>query len=158
MTPQEYRSRADAILAEEQALNFPRFSFHDALTVGLRILDLAPKPVAVRITIGELLLFAAAQDGTTPDNSVWLDRKSAVVRRYGKSSYWLHHDLRAKGRSLADLMPGPEPMADHGGAVPLRLAGRPVGIVGVSGLPHDEDHGFAIQALRERLLAITADH
>jgi uncharacterized protein (UPF0303 family) len=154
VTLTDHRHRADALLAEEQALSFPRFTFADALAVGTLAMELASKPVIVHVTLGELLLFAGAQDGTTPDNQLWLTRKSAVVRRFGRSSLWLHHDLRAKGRSVADMMPGLEPLADHGGAVPLMLGGRAVGIVGVSGLPHEEDHAVAITALRTRLAAL----
>lgn len=151
MTPADHRARADAILAEEQSLNFPRFTFADAFAVGTKALELADKPVIVHVSLGELLLFAGAQDGTSPDNQLWLGLKGAVVRRFGKSSLWLHHDLRAKQRTVDDIKPGPEPLADHGGAVPLILGGRAVGLVGVSGLPHEDDHAVAIAALRARL-------
>lgn len=151
MTPEEHRSRADEIAAEEKGLDFPRFGFEDALAIGRHAIAHAPAPVIVRIAVADIVLFAGAMDGTSANNQVWLDLKAASVRQYGHSSLWLHHDLRAKGRTLAATASTLSPMVDVGGGLPLIIGGRVVGFAGVSGLPHEDDHRLMVAALRARL-------
>lgn len=151
MTPEEHRRRADEIAAEEGTLDFARFGFEDALAIGRHAIAHAPAPVIVRVVVGDLVLFQGAMDGTSVNNQIWLDLKAATVRQYGRSSLWLHHDLRAKGRTLAAVPSTQSPMVDMGGGVPLMIGGRAVGFVGVSGLPHEDDHALVIAALRARL-------
>jgi uncharacterized protein (UPF0303 family) len=151
VTPEEHRSRADAIAAEEKQLDFARFGFADALAIGRHAIEHTPAPVIVRITVADIVLFAGAMDGTSANNQIWLDLKAAAVRQHGHSSLWLHHDLRAKGRTLAATASTLSPMVDVGGGVPIIIGGRVVGCAGVSGLPHEEDHALMVAALRARL-------
>ncbi len=150
MTPEEHRLRAADIAAEEQALTFRRFDFEQAWKIGRRLVALgAERPLAIRIALAGRTLFSASLDGTTDNNRLWLDRKLAAVARFGHSSLWLHHDLRAKGRALADVATGSLDLADHGGAVPVRIGAQVVGGVAVSGLAHEEDHRVVMEAMKQ---------
>jgi len=149
VTPEQHRQRAADIVAEEQALSFRRFDFEQAWKIGRRLVTVAAdRPLAMRIVLAGRTLFSAALDGTSDDSRLWLDRKLAAVERFGHSSLWLHHNLRAKGRVLADMATGGLDVADHGGAVPIRIGAQTVGGVAVSGLTHEEDHSMVMEAMK----------
>ena len=147
MDKEEHQKRASEIEAEEARLNFTRFDFADAWKIGQKLVAAAPAPVAIRIVVADRVLFAAALDGTSADNALWLDLKLNAVKHFGRSSLWLHHNLRAKGKVLAEIPAGRMPMADHGGGFPIRIGSQTVGAIGVSGLPHEEDHRLIVHAL-----------
>jgi uncharacterized protein (UPF0303 family) len=143
-----HAKRVREIEAEEMRLGFDRFGFAEARRIGEVLLASAPAPVAVRIVLADRVLFAAAQDGTSADNALWLDLKLATVRHFGHSSLWLHHANRAKGRTLADVPAARTvAMADHGGGFPLRIGGQVVGGIAVSGLSHEDDHRLVAAAI-----------
>ena len=145
---EHHARRVREIEAEERHLGFDRFGFAEARQIGDVLLASAPAPVAVRVTLAERVLYAAAQDGTSADNALWLDLKLAAVRHFGHSSLWLHHSNRAKGRTLADVRAaGIVAMADHGGGFPLRVGGQVVGGIAVSGLAHEDDHRLVVEAV-----------
>ncbi|MGK9169736.1 heme-binding protein [Inquilinus limosus] len=147
MTGTDHAARTAELEAEEARLVFDRFDFAEAWAIGRTLVETAPAPVAIRIQVADRVLFAAALDGTSADNQVWLDLKSAAVRQFGRSSLWLHHRLKARGRTLADSPSIRTPMADHGGAFPIRIGAQVVGVIGVSGLPHEDDHRLITSAI-----------
>jgi uncharacterized protein (UPF0303 family) len=147
----------EALLAEEERLVFPYFDHQTAWDLGsdMRTRALANQlPVVISIRRNGQRLFYAALPGSASDNDAWIDRKSAVVDRFGHSSYYIGCKYRAEGKDFdtasrlnADLF------AAHGGAFPLIIAGTgPVGVIAVSGLPQAEDHRFVVTAL-ERFLS-----
>src|SRR5580698_5754451 len=94
-------------------------------------------------------LFYAALDGTTPDNSEWVRRKSNVVARFHRSSYGVGLTQKLKGTTLLERqgLPLTEYAAD-GGSFPLHIQGAGVvGSVTVSGLPQRDDHNLVVEAL-----------
>jgi uncharacterized protein (UPF0303 family) len=99
-------------------------------------------------------LFHAALPGSAADNDAWIDRKSAVVDRFGHSSYYVGCKYRADGKDFdTDSRLDTALFAAHGGAFPLIIAGAgPVGVIAVSGLPQAEDHRFVATSL-ERFLS-----
>jgi len=94
-------------------------------------------------------LFYAALDGTTPDNSEWVRRKSNVVARFHRSSYGVGMTQKMKGTTLFERLG--LPVADYaadGGSFPLHVEGAGVvGSVTVSGLPQRDDHNLVVEAL-----------
>lgn len=148
----DHKKRLAELEAEETLLTFGRFDFGEAWRIGGLLVDAAPAPVAIRIVLADRVLFAASLDGTSADNEIWLDLKMRAVKQFGHSSLWLHHHLRARGRTLADVPSVLQPMADHGGGFPIRIGAQVVGAIGVSGLPHEEDHRLIVQALEKVLL------
>ncbi len=145
----DHAARTAELEAEESRLAFDRFDFAEAWAIGRALVESAPAPVAIRIQVADRLLFAAALDGTTADNQVWLDLKSAAVRQFGHSTLWLHHRLKARGRTLAESPSVRTPMIDHGGGFPIRIGAQVVGFIGVSGLPHEDDHRLITSAIEQ---------
>lgn len=82
-------------------------------------------------------------------NDLWAQRKSAVALRFQQSSLVVGLRLAQKGETLTDHGLDLAAYADHGGAVPIRVAG--VGVVAVatvSGLPSRDDHAMVVTALK----------
>ena len=145
-----------SLLAEEERLMFPHFDHQTAWDLGstMRAQALAEHlPVVISIRRNGQRLFHTALPGSAADNDVWIDRKSAVVDRFGHSSYYIGCKFRAEGKdfdtaSRLDI----GTFAAHGGAFPLLIRGTgPIGVIAVSGLPQVEDHRFVVTAL-ERFL------
>jgi uncharacterized protein (UPF0303 family) len=146
-----------SLLAEEERLVFGHFDHETAWDLGaaMRAQGLADGlPIAISIRRNGQRLFHAALPGSSADNDFWIDRKAAVVDRYGHSSYYVGCLHRAKGGDFdVDARLDRNLFAAHGGAFPLTIRGTgPIGVIAVSGLPQVEDHQFVVAAL-ERFLA-----
>ncbi|MEV7382665.1 heme-degrading domain-containing protein [Streptomyces lydicus] len=151
-----------ALEADEQRLVLDTFSNDDAWALGSLLVKTARErdaAVTIGIRRGAQQLFHCALPGTSADNDAWIARKSAVVERYGASSYLVGARFRAKGRTFEDSSRlDPDHYAAHGGAFPLRIRGTGmVGVVAVSGLPQAEDHALVVAALTQ-FLAGAASH
>jgi len=144
------------LLQHEEQLQFTAFGNDMALELGMRLVQAARdlgKAVAVDIRRNGQQLFQHAMDGTTPDNAHWVQRKNAVVQRYGHSSFYIGTYHRSHGTTF-EAHTGLDPLqyAAHGGAFPLILKGTGVvGTVTVSGLPQAEDHELVTSVLRAYL-------
>lgn len=139
--------------AEEAELVLPRFDLADAWNLGSRMREAALDanlPIVIGITFGEARVFHTALPGSSADNDGWLDRKTRVARRYGRSSYGVGLSFRATGKDFdTDARLDTTQFAAHGGVFPLTIARvGVVGTVGVSGLPQADDHAFVVEHLR----------
>lgn len=147
------RDLHDQILAEEAELRLDGFGVDDAWVLGSRMRQAAGDralPIAVGIVLGRQRVFHAALPGSSADNDDWLERKTAVVLRYGRSSLGVGEQFRVDGKDfdVASRL-DPSRYAAHGGVFPLALRqGALLGAVGVSGLPQREDHAFVVEQLR----------
>ena len=107
--------------------------------------------MTIDIRRGEQQLFHAAMEGTSADNDAWIERKTAVVRRFGHSSLYVGIDCAVAGESPEERYRlDPLRYSAHGGAFPISVRG--VGVVGtvtVSGLPQVEDHQLVVSVLRD---------
>lgn len=152
MTPDE---RIAAMAAEEEQLQFERFTNEDALQLGLFIVDEAKKAgklITTDISRQGQRLFLHAMEGTTIGNEDWIRRKNNTALQFGKSSWRFALELRQQGRTVADLGLSGDDYAAAGGAFPLAIRGEGiVGTITVSGLPDQEDHDLLIRALRRYL-------
>jgi uncharacterized protein (UPF0303 family) len=105
--------------------------------------------VTIEIRLGGATVFLCAMPGTSPANADWARRKRNVVELLHQPSYAVGLESRHTGRStLAEMGLDARDYADHGGAVPIIVAG--VGVVGVatvSGLPQRDDHEMVVAAL-----------
>lgn len=141
---------------EARRLIFPRFAEDTALALGLKLVELARAgdlPVVIDIRTADRCLFHAALPGSAPLNDLWAARKSATALMFHEASLLVGTRHRDKGETLAKHGLPSEGYADHGGAVPIRVAGTGVvACVTVSGLPQVEDHRLAVRAI-EALLA-----
>ncbi|WBU37316.1 heme-degrading domain-containing protein [Homoserinibacter sp. YIM 151385] len=149
----EARELLERIEAEERELVLPRFGLDEAWELGSRMREaalVAGHPVAIGISLGEQRAFHAALPGSSADNDGWLERKTRVARRYGRSSYGVGASFRTAGKRFdEDARLDPAHYAAHGGVVAIVVDGvGPVGTVGISGLPQAEDHAFVVEHLR----------
>ena len=146
----------DAIARQEQALQFDAFSNDTALELGLLLVEMAKqqkKTVTVGISRNGALLFHHAMVGASPDHANWIRRKSNLVNRTGRSSFYVHTEVKSNGGDY-DAIPtlDAREYAAHGGAFPLTIRGEgTVGTITVSGLPGPEDHAMVVQALQSYL-------
>lgn len=156
ITPPYSGQSADEILqllrAEEQELDFPRFTLEDAWEVGtwLRHEAIARgHSVAVSIVLGGQRAFHAATEGSSAVNDAWLARKFRVVEHFGHSTLAVRYTYEANGEDFAvDSLLDPRQYAAAGGAFPIRIGGTLAGAVGVSGLEMHDDHALVVEALR----------
>jgi uncharacterized protein (UPF0303 family) len=151
------RQLLDELEAQESRLVFDHFDENTAWALGASLREAglaAALPIAISIRRNGQRLFHAALPGSSADNDGWLERKSAVVDRYGRSSLRVGEQFRADGGSFdADSRLNPSDYSAHGGAFPILVRGTGcVGTVAVSGLPELDDHRLVVKAI-ELLLA-----
>lgn len=144
------------LLDQERRLVFDRFDNDTAIALGTRIIDRARRDnlsIVVEIARGEQRLFYCALEGTSADNEFWVAGKTAVVRRYGHSSYYMGERARQRGVDFATAQAvDPKKYLPHGGSFPILVTH--VGMVGtatVSGLPQAEDHRLVVTVIEEYL-------
>ena len=149
----EHQQLLKVLAQHEQELQFTEFSNETALALGLALAEAAKrgqKAITIDICRNGQQLFHYAMPGTSADNDAWIRRKNNVVNRYGRSSFYVGTDFRARGKSFdADSRLDADQYAAHGGAFPVIIRG--VGVVGtitVSGLPQAEDHEFVVREVR----------
>jgi uncharacterized protein (UPF0303 family) len=148
----------EELAAQESRLVFDSFDEDTAWALGVALREAAlaaALPVAISIRRNGQRLFHAALPGASADNDSWLERKSAVVDRYGRSSLRVGEQFRVNGGSFeADARLNSSDYAAHGGAFPILVRGTGcVGTVAVSGLPQLEDHRLVVDILETFLLA-----
>ncbi|MBC7737982.1 MAG: heme-binding protein [Candidatus Saccharibacteria bacterium] len=143
--------------AEAGRLILPRFDEGTAVQLGLILVDLARGlPVVINIRDAGRTFFHAALPGSQANNDNWARRKSNLALLMGRASMLVRLQYIERQRTLAvDGLNGAD-HADHGGAVPVVVAG--VGMVAVctvSGLPQEEDHALVIRGLAALLIALS---
>lgn len=145
---------------DERRVQFSSFSDDDAFTLGVQMRALAIErghAIAIDIARGEQRLFHTALPGTSAHNGIWIERKKRTVREWASSSYavGLRFPLLDAPHTL-ETAPWMDPRSysGSGGGFPIVVKGAGmVGTVAVSGLRHDLDHEFIVEAL-ERFLGI----
>ena len=150
-----------ALLAEEQALQFPTFGTDIAWVLGNCLYERAKAdnlPIAIEISRNGQQLFFAALPGATPDNAECIRRKRAVVQRFQHSSLYMSVEAEQKGRPFLQRFGlSEQDYAAAGGGFPIFVRGTGcVGAVVVSGLPQLEDHRLVTDAIREIVTQLTA--
>ena len=142
--------------AEEARLYLPSFDETVACHLGTAILTLAQVrnlPVVINIRNGNRTFFHAALPGSSANNDHWARRKSNTALLMGRASLIVGMRNAASGRSIAAEGLSEMDYADHGGAVPLRVAGAGiVAVATVSGLPSVEDHRLVVEAITAMML------
>lgn len=148
------------LLAQEERLVFPQFDYQNGWELGSALREAARQaeyPIAILIRRNGQRLFHAALPGSNADNDAWLERKSAVVDRFGHSSYYMGCQARAEGEDFnVRYRLDTDRFAAHGGAFPLNVVTSGcIGSVAVSGLPQVEDHRFVVDQLWLYLSSLT---
>jgi uncharacterized protein (UPF0303 family) len=153
MTPADSFPPLATITAQEVELRFDAFDNDTAWALGVALVETARAegaPVAISVRRNGQRLFHAALPGTSADNDAWLERKSRVVDRFGRSSLRVGEEARGAGTTFEEQMRlDPDRYAAHGGAFPITVRGVGVGgTVAVSGLPQVADHELVVRVLR----------
>lgn len=149
----DMRAILDRVESEEREIILDGFDLADAWALGARMRDAAlaqALPIVIGITLGQARVFHTALSGSSADNDGWLERKTRVAQRYGRSSYGVGLSFRVAGKDFdTDARLDPALYAAHGGVFPITVAGvGVVGTIGVSGLPQADDHAFVVAQLR----------
>lgn len=146
----------DSLRAEAESLILPRFAEAEALALGLILMDLAQGlGLVINIRTPDRTLFHVTLPGSAPLHERWAARKSATAFFFQEASLAVGVRNRAKGETLAKHGLNTDHHADHGGAVPIRVAG--VGVVAVatvSGLPQIEDHRLVVAGLQSLIAGL----
>ena len=141
------------LAAELQELQFESLDPDDAVRLGViaahRALSLG-LPVLIEIQVDDRVIFRSALAGTSSSNDDWLRRKFAVVRRFQQTSLAMRVQYEEQGTDFHTATGLPEAdYAAYGGGWPLIVRGEGlVGVMGVSGLPHLEDHRLIVESIR----------
>ena len=137
--------------AEEARLILPGFDETVACRLGAALVTLAQLrnlPVVISIRSTGRTYFHAALPGSSANNDNWARRKSNTALMMGRASLIVGMKNAERGRSVASEGLAEVDYADHGGAVPLRVAGAGiVAVATVSGLPSVEDHRLVVEAI-----------
>lgn len=137
--------------AEEARLILPGFDETVACRLGAALVTLAQLrnlPVVINIRSTGRIYFHAALPGSSANNDNWARRKSNTALMMGRASLIVGMKNAERGRSVASEGLAEADYADHGGAVPLRVAGAGiVAVATVSGLPSVEDHRLVVEAI-----------
>ena len=146
----------EQLLQEEQELQFKQFNESTAWKIGSQIVERsvsAGLPITIDITRGGHQLFHASLHGTSADNDEWVKRKVRLVNRFGHSSFYVGQLLKSKGKRLEEAyLLSESDYAPHGGCFPIIVKNTGmVGTLTISGLPQEEDHKLAVQAIRDYL-------
>lgn len=100
------------------------------------------KPIGIRITYHDLLVFQYLMDGKKEDN--WLKRKERTVLESGHSSYYVYCHQDDYASWIND-----DRYAICGGGYPIIENNECVGAICISGLKHEDDHHLIIRILKE---------
>jgi uncharacterized protein (UPF0303 family) len=146
------QSLIERIESEVRTLQLNQFSQTDALALGLLLVDLATKrslPIAIDIRRNKHILFHVSLPGATPDNEIWVDKKSRTAERYAVPSLLVGLKASKGGAKMEDNGWFDQMrFSPHGGAFPIYVKGTgPVATVTVSGLPQKADHELVVEAL-----------
>jgi uncharacterized protein (UPF0303 family) len=143
------------LLAEANALIFPGFTEGTAQRLGAILVGYAQGenlPIVINIRTATRTLFHAAMPGSAGLNDLWARRKSNTALLFQEPSFVVGTRHREKGETLAKHGLDAADHADHGGAIPVLVAGVGMAAVAtVSGLPQAEDHALVLRALRQLL-------
>ena len=137
--------------AQEATLLLPAFDETVACRLGAVLVNLAQVrnlPVVINIRSANRTFFHAALPGSSANNDHWARRKSNVALQMGHASLIVGMRNAERGRTIASEGLPEADFADHGGAVPLRVAGAGiVAVATVSGLPSVDDHKLVVEAI-----------
>ena len=95
------------------------------------------------------ILFQHMMDGANTVNTQnWLRRKAGIVIAWEHSSLYMWAREQTNGQTVQYNGLDPNECVQRGGGFPLFLkSGEFVGVVSASGLAHNEDHQFIVDAL-----------
>ena len=153
MTDAQTQAKLEAARAELAGLRLDKFDEDDAWRLGVLMRERAEAdglPIVIDIRLGDAPLCSIMMPGANASNFDWARRKRNLSLLVGQSSWELSLS-QTLGTDIVNLMGlDPRDYTPHGGCVPIRVVGVAgiVATVTVSGLPQEQDHIFAVEALK----------
>ncbi len=154
---QNYVEIMNTIDTQEKMLRIDSFNSEFALDFGNFLVATAKKKkksmgFSIRKVNGAIL-FQHMMDGTNTLNAQnWLRRKAGMALAWEHSSLYMWAREQETGQSVQYNGLDPNECVQRGGGFPLFLkSGEFVGVVSSTGLAHNEDHQFIVDALAEYL-------
>lgn len=141
---------------QEETLLFDHFTNKDAWELGqFMVKKVYEKNIDLAICIKKRngnTIFQYMTENANLLNEKWMERKFNTANLTERSSFGLWAKYSATGRTLADDQLPDANYALCGGAFPIRVkSGEMVGVLLTSNLPHEQDHDFMIECLKEWL-------
>lgn len=143
------------LLEEQEAiLQFDVFSNYDAFLLGGQLVEKlknSPIPVAIRVFIGDIVVFQYTMQGKEESHYDWTRKKYNVVKAIRHSS--MYGKILVKCRNeLKELQKQKSEYGFGCGGFPITVKGQGIiGAVCVSGLPDPMDHVMIVEALGRQL-------
>ena len=156
MEKEDYIKLEKEVRMQEESLRFVSFSNRDALALGNFLADRTySQGIDLAICIRKVngsILFQHMTEGTSLNNQNWMQRKFNTVRLFERSSYGVWAESMISGEDIAHHGLSDADYVFCGGGFPITLkTGEFVGVVLVSNLPHEKDHGFIVDGVKEWL-------
>ena len=140
------------LLKEDSEIILDSFMNKDAFILGKYISEIAISKnyaVAIRIIKNNNIVFEYLNDNALFNNFYWIEKKINVVKRFDKSSALIAYKLKSENLTFDEKYGDAREYAVTPGAVPIRVKSvGTVGIISVSGLSSEEDHGLIIKGLK----------
>lgn len=152
----EYTDKTLQLLQkQEDLLVFEQFTSEDALEIGSAMVKLSPqygREVSIQITRNTdgQIIFQYLGNSKTAANVGYMEGKRKACEESGHASAYVYvaNQLDHSYSHMFEQFPAYCPSA---GAFPVRMDGRLVGVISVSGLHEGKDHELIIRALEEKL-------
>ncbi len=146
------KKKLEILERQEELLWFDHFTNDEGWKLGCYMVKRAQEQgiaIAIRICLNNgYTLFQYGPCGTSILNQRWMERKYNTVKLMDRSSLKSLYVMGEKGQTLADHGLTEEQCVLCGGGFPIRVKGvGNIGVVTVSALPHEEDHGFIVDCL-----------
>jgi uncharacterized protein (UPF0303 family) len=156
MDKDKYITLEKTIKSEEESLRFARFSNREALDLGNFLTErVYNQKTDLAICIRKMngaILFQHMTEGTCLNNQNWMNRKFNTVALMERSSYGAWAVSQISGETIADHGLSEADYKLCGGGFPITLkSGEIVAVLTVSNLPHEKDHKFIVDGLKEWL-------
>ncbi len=156
MGKEKYVKLDKEVRADEESIRFESFSNKDALDLGNFLAEkVYSQGIELAICIRRpngAILFQHMTEGASMNNQNWMERKFNTVSLMERSSYgaWVESKITGEGVTHHGL--SDEDYVFCGGGFPVILkTGEFVSVVLVSNLPHEQDHQFVVDGLKEWL-------
>ena len=156
MDKKSYEEISELAKKQEELLRFPHFNNKDAWDLGCFLVQrIYEKQIELAVAIRKLngsVIFQYGTEQTNQNNINWMKRKFNTVALMERSSYGAWAASLASGETVLTHGLNENEYVFCGGGFPIRLTtGEIVAVLTVSNLPHEEDHRFMIDALKDWL-------
>lgn len=156
MKSTDYALVKEITAKQEEMLRFSSFTNKDALKLGnmmaKRVYDIGIDLGIVIRKLNGLVVYQHITEGASQNNVNWMNRKFNTCALTEMSSLRAWATFHLNGETVEDCGLSSTEYVLCGGGFPIRMkGGELVGVITVSNLPHEQDHQFIVDVLKEYL-------